>query len=189
MLNGNINMRNIQLEDLSTRVKCIICKINGFYCETPQGADYNTCPLCEHYDFYQGSYIYDKKLHEKYFGLNIDDDEKEGMNVYTEYSFCEKCKIVFDVGCVHGCNGCTDDVYNGHFISKYKYKDIEYIGMPYFESIDEWFNEMPKIEILKWCCPNTIEKKTCSRPSYPISTHPHHYAICMVDLKRQNKHC
>lgn len=148
-------MRNIELADLFTRIKCFKCNTNGFYCETPQGADYNTCPLCGHHDFYQGSYIYNKKLHEKYFGLNIDDNEED----YLKYSFCEKCKIIFDVGCVHGSNGCTDNVYNGHFISKYKYNNVEYIGMPQFDSIDEWFNEMPKIEILKWCCPNTIEKK------------------------------
>lgn len=128
---------------------CYECKINGFYCYTPQGADYYTCSLCENHDFFLGSEIFEKKLWNKYF----------------------------DVGCVHGCNGCTDNCYNGHFIGKYKYNDIEYIGMPYFDSIDEWYNEIKNIEILEWICPNNINL-FCNKAYYPQTKYSHDYKKC-----------
>lgn len=85
---------------------------------------------------------------------------------------------MFQFGCTHACNGCTDDTYNGHLIGKWKYKENEYIGMPQFESIDEWSNEINNIEIIDWVCPNN--GLICKTPVYPIITHPEQYSSCDI---------
>lgn len=54
--------------------------------------------------FFLGSVIFEKKMWNKYF----DNDSDE---IYYNNSFCSNCKIIFDVRCVLGCNGCTDDCY------------------------------------------------------------------------------
>jgi hypothetical protein len=103
--------------------KCYICKLNGFYVETPFGGDYLTCPLCDNQ--YENDYE-------------------------IEYCFCEKCMIIYNIGCKHAENGCTDNIYNVHFIGKYKYNDEIFIGMPQFDDK----NQINDIEILEWICPN-----------------------------------
>lgn len=42
----------------NNNVTCYRCKLNGFFCYTPLGADYTTCSLCEKYDFYNGTFIF-----------------------------------------------------------------------------------------------------------------------------------
>jgi hypothetical protein len=46
--------------------------------------------------------------------------------------------------------GCTSDIYNGHFIGKWRYKEETYTGMPQFSSLDEFKN----INVLEWICIN-----------------------------------
>lgn len=170
-------MKNIIL--LTKKTMCHECKLNGFYCYTPRGADYYTCPLCKNNDFFNGIAEYDEfyYLHKKYFN-NYDNIDKID-EIYQKNLFCSNCKIIFDIGCVHGCNGCTDDCYNGHFIGRYKYNSIEYIGMPCFDSIEEWYNEIKNIEILEWICPND-NTLFCCKATYPINTHPKSYNKCKL---------
>jgi hypothetical protein len=169
-------MKNIT--SCNNLVQCYNCNKNGFFCTTPCGADYNTCPLCHNRDFINRSYIDDESMYIKYFG---DIDNIELDDVFEENSFCDSCRIIFKVGCTHACNGCTDDVYNGHLLGKWKYKGEEYIGMPQFDSIDEWFHEIKNIEMLQWICPNN--GILCSKSSYPIKTHPKYYTVCNLPNK------
>ncbi len=231
-------MKNIVSFD--NDVQCYSCKLNGFFCYTPQGADYYTCPLCRNYDFKNGSYIFDKDLYDKYFDNkdlydknsindnenntcddentivddennteddentivddentteddentteddenNTEDDENntedEEISINDIPNFCDSCKIIFKVGCIHACNGCTDDCFNGHLVGKWKYKGEEYIGMPQFDTIDEWLNEINNIDIIEWICPNN--GLHCTKGSYPKATYPEEYTIC--ELKK-----
>ncbi len=82
-----------------------------------------------------------------------------------EEYFCEKCMIIYEKGCKHADNGCTDDINNAHFIGKYKYKDEIYIGMAQLDNI----SQRKEIEILEWICPNN--GSICSYKSYKDLKH------------------
>ena len=145
---------------INSLVNCDSCDLNGFFCYTPQGADFNTCPLC-------GDFSYNCGLDwDKYRLLN---DEKNGGNV------CAECKIIYEVGCRHACNGCC---FNGHLVGKWKHipSDQIYTGMPQFDDMEECAAELNNIEILEWICPNN--GLHCTKGSYPKETHPQYYSQC-----------
>ena len=125
--------------------ECFSCGLQGFFCETPDGADYNTCPCCNTFDF----------SHEKY-----DYSHETCNDMRNMYSYCSKCKIIFELGCIHHVGGCTSNVYNCHFIKKWRNKvtNIEYDGMPLFDSDDEWFNNVNDVEVLQMWCPHKNNK-------------------------------
>lgn len=77
-----------------------------------------------------------------------------------EYKYCDSCKIIFKVGCYHCVLGCTDSIYNAHFIQQWKNKiDNEiFDGMPKFDDIDDWFNNVNYVEVLKLYCPHKSYK-------------------------------
>ena len=161
------------LLELKTLAECYSCNKNMFVCYTPLGADYNTCPLCTRGDFYN---LCNEEENKKYFKkyYNVDD------NIYEKYSFCKFCKIIYEVGCTHALEGCTENCYNAHLISKYKYKDEIYDGMPQFDSVDEWYNELNNIIILEWVCINN--GLICKKALYPYSTHKELYG-CNLQCK------
>ena len=85
--------------------------------------------------------------------------------MYDDVSFCSECRILYTPGCNHLDILSNRDVHlhNAHFIRKWKYKDNVYIGMPQFDSLDEWFSEVKKIEILEWVCINSVtNQNNCS---------------------------
>jgi len=71
-------------------------------------------------------------------------------------SFCDKYCIMYDTGCRHAVQGCSEDIFNGHLISKWKHRTtgFEYDGMPQFDSIDEFRMYAEDVEILEIICPN-----------------------------------
>ena len=162
------------LIQLTTKAKCDSCSISGFFCYTPNSADYKTCPCCTEGDFINYDYV--TELYKQYF--TKEDESKD--NVLYDYSFCKNCRIIFDVGCTHTENGSTNNCYNGHFIGKWKYKDEVYVGMPQFDSIDEWFNEYKNIEILEWICINGVNTKHCTKGYYPKNEYPQYYNNCKL---------
>ena len=135
-------MKNITT--IETNCKCENCDKKGFIVYTPDGADFHTCPVCGHYDYMNDNY--NSQEYNEIF-QNLEED-----NIYDKYDYCENCNIVFVLGCDHSVQGCTDTVYNGHFIGKWKYKNNEYIGMPQFENVKEWHDEFPNIEIIEFIC-------------------------------------
>ncbi len=156
--------------------KCFECNGYGLFCETPQGADWSTCPMCHSADYINKMYIENDKIDSKY-------DKFINDNNFT--CFCEYCLTVFDTGCIHIFHGCTDSIYNGHLVSKWKNKVTGEIfeGMPVFDSIDEWADKYyDSVEILEWCCPgNGI---ACTRNGYySKDKYPQYYNNCSLVKK------
>lgn len=135
---------------------CNYCELNGFFCYTPFGGDYETCPCCGKFDFLNSTNS------TKYDFLFEDDFENDIRYIYK---YCDYCNIIFQLGCVHYNGGCTDDVYNCHFIKKWKHKvsNIEYKGMPKFDDKDDWFNNVNDIEVLEMYCPHNNNQCIKSR--------------------------
>lgn len=144
-------MKNITC--VSHLQSCICCNAKGFFCYTPRGADFTSCPCCGEYDFLNKTL--EVSSHEsKYYFLLEDEYERDMRN---EFRYCNKCNFIFKIGCTHSLIGCTDSVYNGHFIKKWKHKKapfVEYNGMPQFENNDDWFNNVNDVEVLEMFCPH-----------------------------------
>ena len=152
--------------------QCSACKLKGFFCYTPCGADYITCPCCGEYDYLNVT------GDEKYDFLTAWSDEIDDMSCDTEgyfedmrykYRYCSSCKIMFETGCTHNRGGCTSDIYNAHFIKKWKNKltNIEYDGMPQFEDTDDWFANAVNVEVIENYCPHRTAR--CVKTSYAFS--------------------
>lgn len=143
---------------------CSYCKIKGFFCYTPSDADFETCPCCGYDDFLNDIVNY-KDAPTKYNFLFEDGYENDKRNVYR---YCDFCKIIFELGCMHYNGGCTSNVYNCHFIKKWKDKitNIEYEGMPIFDDKDDWFDNVNNIEVLQMYCPHKGDK--CKQTTYQV---------------------
>jgi hypothetical protein len=140
---------------------CFACNQKGFFCETPMGGDYNTCPCCGKYDFLNNNINYPKYI----FLL---DDEYED-DIRYKYNYCEHCNVLFELGCMHYAGGCTSNVYNAHFIKKWKHKitNIEYEGMPQFDDKHDWFDNANYVEVLEMHCPHNGNK--CKEGGHEIN--------------------
>ena len=140
---------------------CNRCNLAGFFCYTPCGADFKTCPCCGEYDFLNATVNYTDEP-TKYDFLFDDENGNYDYDMRNSYSFCKKCKIIFELGCTDCSQGCTDDTYNCHFIKRWKNKitNIEYQGMPKFDDEDEWFDHVNDVEVLEMYCPHNGNKCT-----------------------------
>ena len=120
-------MKNVV--DIDTKVICGCCRESGFFSFESTTM---TCPRCD---------------------MTVDSDhDVECGNDF--YSFCKYCGIVFDpFGCSHNDN---EFLHNAHLIKEYEYKGHTYIGMPLFESVEEWKNEWENVKVLQWYCPNAV---------------------------------
>ena len=164
-------MKNIT--SVASGVSCSLCKLNGYICFTPNGGDYTTCPLCNYGEY--GS----SPTEENYdTGDFIDDDNDLRNRLY--YLYCDNCRVLFQTGCKHAENGCSASYFNGHMVGKWKYKGVIYIGMPQFDDVHDWYNNVNDIEILEWVCPN--KGVHCDRAGYPESSCPQYYDKC--DLQK-----
>jgi len=137
---------------------CDYCDLKGFFCRTPCGADFTTCPCCGGDDYVN----------------NLSDSDYDAIyenenDMRIEYKYCNKCKIIFELGCTHAAIGCTDNVYNAHFIKKWKDKitNIEYEGMPEFDDENDWFNNVNNIQVLQIHCPHIGAH--CSKTRHPVT--------------------
>ena len=167
------------LVQLNTLSSCSWCKTSGFFCYTPDGADYHTCPLCTTNDFLRSTKL---QQYDEFYDEHCDDEWDNRI----AFSYCASCKIMFDVGCVHAVNGCTSNVFNGHLISKWQDKTTMevYTGMPQFASTDEWFERATDVHVMDMVCINTASNigycKHSSYPEYADKTFCHlskHYPI------------
>lgn len=175
-----IEIRNA-VSNSSFRNDCYRCNKTGFFCYTPQGADYHSCPLCGAYDYMHDTIDHSDSQEAKDLEAVYDADHANnvGVDMRVINFFCGNCRVFFDTGCVHACNGCTDNCYNGHLVGEWRYKSLSqvvYTGMPQFDSPNEWFECANDVEILKWVCPN--RGMHCTHGSYPKSSHPHRYSQC-----------
>lgn len=138
--------------------KCYKCNLSGFFCYTPHGADYYTCPCCGEYDFVNGHSRHNSLVTKVEIDiLEIDNDYGD---VRVDYFYCNKCHIMFKLGCTHNRIGCTDDIFNGHFIKKWKHKvtNIVHEGMPMFDDERDWYDNANNVEVLQMYCPHKNNK-------------------------------
>lgn len=164
ILLNKIFKQNNALNDDFDYTTCYSCKKTDFFQYTPSGGDYVTCPICGTEDM-KSECEQNKKVYKKYFSSG-------------KWLFCNFCKIIFDLGCRHACNGCTSDCFNGHLVFKWKNKVTNEIfnGMPQFDSADEWIEN--NYEILEWCCPNN--GLHCNKGSYSKEKYPQYYNTCYL---------
>ncbi len=127
---------------------CEYCKNNTMIQFTPNGGD-QSCPLCGHHNYNNVNIEY-----------NYDDD-----NMFN-YGFCKNCHIIYETGCIHQTQGCTDSIYNGHLICEWKDKrtNVKFEGMPYFDDVNDWIKNVNNVEVIRQCCPNKI--KICVKQTY-----------------------
>lgn len=131
------------------------CNLGGFFCETPFGGDCSTCPLCGAFDITHLAYTWPKELEPTQVEyINWLDTLYDSTDLQYLYDFCPKCLIMYDIGCTHAIRGCTDDIFNAHVVSKYKFRGFIYDGMPQFNSVQEWIDLANEIEILAMTCLN-----------------------------------
>jgi hypothetical protein len=158
---------------------CFSCNLQGFFVETPNGADYYTCPCCSGSDFLhdvldrkQYHKLYDKllKMFEEYDNDAID-EKSDKYDLRMEWNYCAQCKIIFKCGCTHRVLGCTDDIYNAHFVKKWTLKDsdVSFEGMPTFDDEYDWFENINKIQIVKEYCPHI--GSVCKNNKHPITNY------------------
>lgn len=148
------------LDNVETICKCYSCKKIGFFCETPFSGDRTTCPLCnEMCDI-------DQLLSTDEFRQMVAHTKECGVEVF-QLGICTKCNIVYDLGCTHSIQGCTDDIYNAHVISKWMHipTHLIYNGMPRFENLDDIKTHFRDVHILEMSCLNN--NSICSR-DYPL---------------------
>lgn len=152
------------LIQVKTNVKCFGCSKNAFFCLTPCGADFTTCPMCGAFDHLNSQN--DNEKYEFLYEEEFDDDNR------IKFSFCDKCKIMYLVGCTHSMEGCSDNVYNAHVIGKWMYKNEEYTGMPQFNNIDEWFDKANDVQVLQLICIN--DNLICDKNKEKVKHYDHY---------------
>ena len=174
-------VKNKLLEDIENqcKVKCQDCKKRGFYSYTPRGGDLITCPICgEITDDYWLYNDYNKKTFEEYkrlYPYKIDESNNL-IKCISDMEYCKKCNILFDVGCTHAENGCSQSTFNSHLVREWKYRGNIYVGMPCFTSEEEYYKLIKDIEILELMCPNNGIH--CNKGCYPKKKFPEYYEEC-----------
>ena len=152
-------MKNTQ--ELNKISSCYECKLKGFFCKINEQYDILRCPCCDSSDFLNYYYCFDMEYNDKYKFL-FDEDYEDDMRV--KYYYCNYCNIIYKQGCLHK-EEYLDHILNCHFIKRWRNKsnNIEYFGMPQFENIDDWFNNVNDVEVLELYCPH--KGAICSKDS------------------------
>lgn len=121
-------------------IPCSRCEQKMFAIETPDGADYNTCPLC---------------------GMPESESDED---VEREYYFCGDCGIVFDLAGTHAMNGCTDNIYYAEIVESITIDNCTIEGMPRFKTIDDYVKAENIVKFnMKDTSPNA---EYCKKASY-----------------------
>lgn len=128
--------------------KGIVCSCGDamFISYTPNGGDYDTCPVCGYGDY------------------DIDDNIDYDSNLDI-HNYCRKCKILYDLSCVHAVNGCTSDYYYGKLVKSFKFNGIEYQGCPIFDSHYDYV-KCANLYELEWICSCKSNCGDCKNAAY-----------------------
>jgi hypothetical protein len=126
-------------------------------CETPCGADYTTCPICDNYDttipfcYKFRPHIAEENLkyicEERDLESSDDDDIEEKLQrIY----YCIRCKIVFQVGEVFIERGCTSSTYFAEMITFFTLDNKHYRFIPKFTSFSKCKELIKKMSHIIW---------------------------------------
>lgn len=143
------------LPEMLPLLSCPRCRTRGHFVETPFGGDQVTCPFCG-----QSSDLIDE---------DTDVDCAEDTLRY-----CAGCRVVFDYGCTHASNGCTDDVCHAVLVDSYELDGRRQAGMPRFCEPPT----LSQLLSLKLRLRSSCDRQVCSRASYQGSENYHHVAAC-----------
>ena len=102
---------------------------------TPVGADYFTCPIC----------------------YKMSDSLLENYTEDVTFYHCEKCGIIFTIGCVKIEKGCTDSTYNALVIDEFTENGQTTKAMPVFDSMENAERILPTLSV-KFIC---LGKEKC----------------------------
>jgi hypothetical protein len=141
-------MKNIT--ELSTKEYCLLCGTKGYFSEFSMGRCGSGCPCCGQRHFLDWGESTD-------YRCRYNSYDKSDMR--NQFLYCKKCGIIFQLGCIHFSRDLlnSDDVlYNSHLIKKWKHRETNatYLGMPHFETPEDWFNNVNKVDVLEMYCPN-----------------------------------
>jgi len=118
-----------------------------FLCDTPDGADWVTCPKC---NLNRTTISQDNNLRDEIMEDNISfiRDDKYCCDIVTDAEdkcdyndliyYCIKCKIIFKLGNIFVSRGCTDSTYFASMVKSFKFNNKEYFGIPVFKSHIHW---------------------------------------------------
>jgi len=124
----------------------------GYLVQTDPCGTQMLCPFCGNmnaFDFSDNFYAFSDTNSIKDTNMGFLADLEPCPAPY--YYYCEKCKTVFANGCRYTDRDMT---WNAHLIGKYSFEGETYIGMPLYETIDEWLRLSPKVQVIQWICPN-----------------------------------
>lgn len=79
--------------------------------------------------------------------VNIDFFRSSKDNIY----FCDKCKIIFQIGCTHSSYGCANNLYYSKLVYEVVKDNKIMKGMPTFESIEDLLLIIGQVKF-KWVC-------------------------------------
>lgn len=141
-------MKNIT--ELSTKEHCISCGIRGYFCESSMGRCGPSCPCCGQRHFLDWG-------ESTKYRCRYDAGDKSDMR--NRFLYCKDCGILFILGCIHfsrNHSNSEDVLHNAHLIQKWKDREteVEYEGMPHFETPDDWFENSNLVEVLNIWCPH-----------------------------------
>ena len=152
-------MRNIT--ECNNVVKCHKCEINGFFCKLTYHDCATTCPLCGNDDLTchpsLDDFFLDPDDETDYGNVHMSEMENDpNKSINKKYDkenidFCYYCKIVYCLGSIHNERW---NIYNAELIRKYSYEGQIYIGMPHFDTIEEYFEKFKNVIVLEWVTPN-----------------------------------
>ena len=118
----------------------------GYICNPDECENTNRCPFCGGYNA-----TYDNIHHKLDF---LREQYEWPCNDPPYYLYCSSCKTIYNHGCDYTDQNKYGHVFNAHLVGKYMFNGDTYIGMPYYENVDEWIEMSPKVTILEWVCPN-----------------------------------
>lgn len=164
-------MRN--LLEVNTSVKCSWCDQLGFFIATSPSdkGGCRHCPLCGEGDFENRTIAQNQATDpttwtkEQHLADQI--SRRSSSQGLAGLWYCEGCRIPFGNACCHGRHSRLDGVGNAHLIGRWKYQGEEHVGLPQFDSVEEWCQKADQVEVLEWRCPN--QGRCCSRSEIPVS--------------------
>jgi hypothetical protein len=135
-----------KVESPDTKAKSLF-----FLCDTPDGADWTTCPVCEGYSekttvpffFNLKDYFDESKVgavisdcRQQY---DMTDDEDVGdYDDNGDLIFCIRCKVPFQLGNTFIERGCTSSTYHAKMIKQFTLNGETHTGIPTFKSYKQF---------------------------------------------------